>query len=53
MSTLIRILFGLCYLDFEIHKSCRGSEDSSWIRDVIKLTNVASRLMLNNNSLSV
>lgn len=39
MSTLIRIQFGLCYLDFKIVDFCRGSGDSSQLQHVIRLGN--------------
>lgn len=45
MSTLIRIQFALCYLDFEILESCRGSGDSSQLQDVIRLGNIGNCLM--------
>lgn len=45
MSTLIRIQFGLRYLDFEIPESCRGSGDSSRLQDVIRLDNFCNCLM--------
>ena len=50
MSTLIRIQFGPCYLDFEIQESCRGSGDVSRLQDVIRLGNLSDFLDATENN---